>query len=713
MTSRHWRRVRRLHVFLLQTTLPLICALTVGMAASTTLRAEESAVQRDPKTLAMDGLLGRLRAVDNKAVGRRRPVESVRISTEADGYLRLVAAPPGYYFGVATPALDNPDLTARNFIKQYKELFGVISPAVDFKVEKSTEREGRHYIRLQQTYDRIPIFAAQVVVQLNDLGGVEYVLSDIACDVRVLDDGIVSTTPAITAAKATKMARDVIAAEQPDVKVDTTTPNLYLFDPSVLDVKGPIQLVWRLTVWSEGAVEADREVFLDAQTSEIVRAYPLAKEALNRSIRDAENDKGIGSKVRREGAAPCGIADADAAYDFAGDAYNFYENEHGRDGLNDRGRRIKITVRRCEDGCPWRNARWHSFRKRLYFGEGFTVDDVLGHEYTHGVTHYCSDLVYENQSGAIDEAFSDIWGEFIDLGNGAGLDTVDDRWKIGEDLPHWTEDSGAGGAVGDGNRESGDACSNAVDDDGDGFVNEGCPETGVACGNLADDDGDGFRDEGCPGSCRDGIDNSGDGSADPIDPDCYGRNMRHPPSGDQPDRLHSPIFRPAEADPNDGNDYGWVHFNSGVINKLAYLLTDGDTFQHLTITGMGIGRIADLFYEVNVAPLITSTANFLDLGDALEQAAVNLGWSDADRNNLFRAILAVQIHRTRTIFVDSLYVGPEDGTAARPFNTVTEGYTAARSGDQLVVRGGRYDETLIIEKLSEITAERGVAVIGD
>jgi hypothetical protein len=60
---------------------------------------------------------------------------------------------------------------------------------------------------------------------------------------------------------------------------------------------------------------------------------------------------------------------------------------------------------------------------------------VVGHELTHGVTEYESHLFYYYQSGAINESFSDIWGEWIDLTNARGNDTATVRWLVGEDLP--------------------------------------------------------------------------------------------------------------------------------------------------------------------------------------------------------------------------------------------------------------------------------------
>ena len=114
------------------------------------------------------------------------------------------------------------------------------------------------------------------------------------------------------------------------------------------------------------------------------------------------------------------------------------------------------------------------------------------------------------------------------------------------------------------------------------------------------------------------------------------RNMADPTLYADPDRRFSPLWRTALSD-NRG-----VHHNSGVNNKLAYLLTDGDTFRGFTIAGMGVAPIADLYDEV-LQNLLTPASTYYDLYAALTQAAVNLGWSQAWRDNLEYACRAVEI----------------------------------------------------------------------
>ena len=73
----------------------------------------------------------------------------------------------------------------------------------------------------------------------------------------------------------------------------------------------------------------------------------------------------------------------------------------------------------------------------MIYGDAFgypLADDVVGHELTHGVTQYESNLFYYYQSGAINELLSDVFGELFDQSNGLGTDTPAVRWLIGEDV---------------------------------------------------------------------------------------------------------------------------------------------------------------------------------------------------------------------------------------------------------------------------------------
>lgn len=80
------------------------------------------------------------------------------------------------------------------------------------------------------------------------------------------------------------------------------------------------------------------------------------------------------------------------------------------------------------------NAFWNGHWTTFGDGNGTTYSaltslDVMGHEYTHGVTRNTANLVYRNESGALNESFSDIFGESVEIFAIGGND-----WFIGKDF---------------------------------------------------------------------------------------------------------------------------------------------------------------------------------------------------------------------------------------------------------------------------------------
>ncbi len=80
-----------------------------------------------------------------------------------------------------------------------------------------------------------------------------------------------------------------------------------------------------------------------------------------------------------------------------------------------------------------------------------------------------------------------------------------------------------------------------------------------------------------------------------------------------------------------------------MLNKLAYLLTDGGSFNGRTVAGWGIGRVSALYYEAQ-KNLLLSGADFVDFYNALRQAAINLRYTQADKENLEQACRAVELY---------------------------------------------------------------------
>ena len=96
------------------------------------------------------------------------------------------------------------------------------------------------------------------------------------------------------------------------------------------------------------------------------------------------------------------------------------------------------------------------------------------------------------------------------------------------------------------------------------------------------------------------------------------RDMADPTAFKDPDRTSSANY---DADPKFEDD-GGVHANSGIVNKTAYLMTDGGTFNGQTIIGVGISKASKIWYQAS--QLLTSGSDFRALANTLDQACSSL-----------------------------------------------------------------------------------------
>jgi Zn-dependent metalloprotease len=143
-----------------------------------------------------------------------------------------------------------------------------------------------------------------------------------------------------------------------------------------------------------------------------------------------------GKLVRSEGGKAKKDVTVNEAYDASGSTYDFYSEVFGRNSIDDRGLQLDSTVHYDRD---YDNAFWNG--NQMVYGDGdgqifqrFTRSiDVIGHELTHGVTQFEAGLIYEDQAGALNESFSDVFGSLVK--QWVKKQTADKAdWIIGEGL---------------------------------------------------------------------------------------------------------------------------------------------------------------------------------------------------------------------------------------------------------------------------------------
>ncbi len=144
----------------------------------------------------------------------------------------------------------------------------------------------------------------------------------------------------------------------------------------------------------------------------------------------------FGDRARFEGDPRTGDREVDAVYDYTGNVRQFYKEVFGRNSIDDNGMKL---ISRVNYGQNFQNAYWDGVA--MTFGRPganspfrtFAIQDVTAHEMAHGVTQHEAGTVYKGQSGALNESYSDVFGEMVDqwVNNTSSRDA---DWIIGKGI---------------------------------------------------------------------------------------------------------------------------------------------------------------------------------------------------------------------------------------------------------------------------------------
>ena len=393
-------------------------------------------------TVAPSGAIGAGAAPDGGTVTR----------SEATGTVGFIGSgidrPIDSGFSAADPAAE----VAASFAMSRARDLGLTAGGTDLRTtEQHATAGGGTAVRLSQTVHGIPVLGGEFVVNLDEANNVLSVLGEAS------PVGAVPTTPSVAASAAASRALAAVAKSEKAAPRSfvASEPALRFYDPRLLGAPGPFQsarLSWvvEVTGQQQGVTTVDQTVVVDATRGFVALAFSNIADAKNRIVCDSDETEDeypctLGLAEWTETSQPAGVdPDVELAFRYAGDSYDFYAARFGRDSLDGSGLQLRSTTDYCiEDDpgtpgnqgeCPYENAFWDG--EQMVYGDGFaSADDVVGHELTHGVTDFTSGLYYYQQSGAINESMSDIFGELIDLTNTGGTDTAAVRWAMGEDVP--------------------------------------------------------------------------------------------------------------------------------------------------------------------------------------------------------------------------------------------------------------------------------------
>lgn len=370
-------------------------------------------------------------AVDEAVVTRR-------LQRAAGGTVRSVVSPHTGALtflrsrnGIPTGADARADRgdRARAFLREHGRALALPDPDdLGIAGSQGPDENGIEQVRLRQHAHGIPVRFGEMTLHLRS-GRVTAVHAK-----TVTDAGDVDTTPRLPASTAAAIAIELVRRVYQVEDAALAAPRLELFNRGLVEgTRGTTRLAWFVAAQAE---RLNAWIWVDAEDGDVLFHLNQLPDAMHRQIYDLGYNQAAsppGTLIRNEGGPATGIAEADDVYDFTADTYNYYLLEHGRDSYDGAGALMRASVRYCEAscGCPCGNAYWNGIRT-TFGAPPFTADDIVGHEWTHGVTQYTAGLIYYKASGALNESYSDIFGEIIDLTNAGGYDPPSARWTVAE-----------------------------------------------------------------------------------------------------------------------------------------------------------------------------------------------------------------------------------------------------------------------------------------
>ena len=473
-------------------------------------------------------------------------------------------------------------------------------PFNSFKVlEEKKDDLGFTFLKLQQVYKGVPVFGSVITAHVDKEGVLTAVSGELAPEL--------DKKQALKSGSKVKRADAVgIAAKDLAKKVGQAPELEHEAEPEfvVYAKDGQANFAYAVEFEFLSPEPGNYQYFVDAQTGEVLDSYNQMHTAKpgsgggaitgtdtvgtgkgvlgdTKSFNTLTNSNGSYLVDRKRGNGiftyngknqtriPGTLwLDADNVYNAAFDAaavdahfyaaqtFDYYQAVHNRSSYDGNGAQLVSTV---HYGRNYNNAGWTG--SQMIYGDGDGSQfvalsgalDVIGHELTHAVTDTTADLVYQNESGAINESISDVFGTLVEYHFNNNPD-----WLMGEDI--YTPNV------------SGDALRSMADPTLNG------------------------------------------------DPDHYSKRY----TGTQ--------------------DYGGVHWNSGIGNKAVYLLANGGSHYGVSVSAIGNDKVGKIFYRT-LTQYLTPNSTYSHYRASAVQAATDLyGASSSEVASVKAAFSAVGVN---------------------------------------------------------------------
>lgn len=291
--------------------------------------------------------------------------------------------------------------------------------------QQGLKLKGEHYF-FRQRIGNIPVYKANLAVHIRNANEVYGLSGSMALSTAV-------DAEQIPASQAEQIALETAGKEAgADIKLKKVAVEPYIFNAKLIGLSDNETNVPVLAVTysrEDMPYLLSKRYFVSLKDGSIVYVENLVENVLDRAIYSCLNGSTQCELTRAEGESPSGDRDSDNTYTYLGDTYSYYKQVFNRDSYDNNGSPLEAFVNlTTQVQCP--NAMWSKAPVSTFaICSGMAGRDVIAHEYTHGVTEHTADLLTTNQTGALNEAISDIFAYGVDpnnwtMGEGTSLGTI-------------------------------------------------------------------------------------------------------------------------------------------------------------------------------------------------------------------------------------------------------------------------------------------------
>lgn len=337
------------------------------------------------------------------------------------------------------------------FLAEYGSVFGIQDPALELQqVDAVEDQHGFTRSSYTQVYKGLSVFGGILHVHSNSAGDITAANGIFVPKIDVDTTASVTSNSAETVAiNATLNAHGTIKTNIAGTPLKTKThlkanhlsvakSELIIYRTGLVQgIDGENRLAYAIEVTGPNIREF---LFIDAQKGTVLDQWAGIHDVLDRRIYETDTSNLVWSEGDPFPGSLTQWQQSEVIS--AEDTYYLFFNAFGYDSYDNAGITMETVNNSSAVACP--NATWNG--STTNYCDGTATDDVVGHEWAHAYTEYTNGLIYAWQPGALNEAYSDIWGETVDILNTYGFTPGDNddsilrtsctnsiRWRLGED----------------------------------------------------------------------------------------------------------------------------------------------------------------------------------------------------------------------------------------------------------------------------------------